>query len=125
MKLNKMYIRSIIRVPSSNRLIYMKVTPMDLELMITLYEQCSPPFAKDVVLTSEVGDYLRSHYDYIHSSNDRIGRYLSRPPFNGTRKIWYTADGKQCRGYVLRDHQWITAPSKDVMSYIAGDPLLM
>lgn len=105
----------------------MKEIPMDLEVMTTLYEQRVGPFAKDVVITADVGNYLRANYDYMSPSNQRIGKLLTRPPFNSVPRTWHIA-GRQHRGFVLGfgDRAWLCATNQAVMSYyLASDPLLM
>jgi hypothetical protein len=94
--------------------------PLDMELLITAFEQCSEPLNRDIVITSEVGDYVRKHC-IAKPSNDRIGKLLALAPFNGVRKkfavgpAWY-------RGIILRNHaRWLSSNGKEIMEHISGN----
>lgn len=91
----------------------------DLELLITAFEHRTEPLSKGVVKAKDVGDYLRRKG--IATSNDRIGRLLNGPPFNGvSRKI--AVDGEQFR-CIIFDNRWLSAPARETLAYMC-DPLL-
>jgi hypothetical protein len=94
--------------------------PLDLELLITAFEQRSEPLAKDVVITADAADYVRRNC-IVKPSNDRIGKLLAGKLFNGQAKrfclgvSWY-------RGIVLRDpSKWINSSGTKVMQHIQGN----
>jgi hypothetical protein len=94
--------------------------PLDLELLITAFEQCSAPLDKDVVITAEVAEYVRKNC-LAKPSNDRVGKLLALPPFNGTQKkfsvgqAWY-------RGMVLRNKlRWLSSDGREIMEHIQGN----
>lgn len=68
----------------------------DFELLQRAWEERSEPLAKNVVITGEVADYVRIHSP-VKPSNDRIGKLLAVPPFNGSAikfhlgESWYRA----------------------------------
>lgn len=95
-------------------------TAHDEELLKAALEQYSVPLDKNVVITSEVGEYVRRHC-IAKPSNTRIGQILTASPFNATGHTWQL--GKQkFRGWILRnDTKWAHAPAKDVMAYVRGD----
>jgi Bifunctional DNA primase/polymerase, N-terminal/Primase C terminal 2 (PriCT-2)/Family of unknown function (DUF5906) len=95
-------------------------TVLDHELLATAYEQISEPLARDVVITADVGDYVRRHCP-SKPSNDRIGKILCRAPFNGEAARWRVGQARY-RGVVIRNHdRWRGAGGVDIMSHIAGD----
>jgi hypothetical protein len=111
------------RTASREHMIESSTSP-DLEMLITAFEERSEPLSKDVVLTREVGDYVR-RYCMTKPSNNRIGKLLAGEPFNGipkkicvgpkTRQAWY-------RAIVLRDHdRWVEATGTEVMAHINGE----
>ena len=91
---------------------------LDLEMLVTAFEQRSEPLAKDVVITSEVGDYLRRNCPN-RPNDDRVGKLLCKPPFNGTR-IQFRVGESRYRGIVLRG-QWEGVPGKDIMAHINNE----
>ncbi len=95
-------------------------TPLDLELLVTAFEEQSEPLNREVVLTRDVGDYVRRHC-VAKPSNDRVGRILCDPPFNG-KPIKFRVGDATYRGVILRNHHvWASTPGKEIMAHIAGD----
>ena len=90
----------------------------DLELLIAAFEEKSEPLTKEVVLTREVGDYVRRHCQ-AKPSNIRIGRLLCAPPFNGKSKQYFT--GKASYRAVTFNDKWLTRPGPEVISYLNGE----
>lgn len=92
----------------------------DVEVMTELFEQRSGPFAKDVVITQEVREYVHKHCT-ARPSGDRIGKLLTRPPFNG-KAIHFRAGGGTYRGIVLYNiPQWVGSSGTTIMAHIQGD----
>ncbi len=89
--------------------------PLDLEMLITAWEQRSEPMSREVVITNDVGDYVRKNCP-AKPSNDRIGKLLCGPPFNGVR-IQFRYGEARYRAIVLRGW-WASASGKDIMAYI-------
>ena len=113
------------RTESRTRMIESSVAP-DLEMLITLFEERTEMFTKDVVLTREVGDYVR-RYCMAKPSNDRIGKLLAGPPFNG-KPIKFRAGPSTYRAIMLRG-QWLGTSGALIMDHIQGndenlDPLV-
>jgi hypothetical protein len=76
--------------------------PLDLELLLTAFEECSEPLDRNVVVTAAVGNYVRSHCR-AQPANDRIGKILSAAPFNGKAIKFRGHKGKgEFRGFALR-----------------------
>lgn len=65
----------------------------DHELLLTAFEQRAMPLSCDIVVTQEVGDYVRKHC-ISKPSNDRIGRTLCRYPFNGVPHQWRSGESR-------------------------------
>lgn len=92
----------------------------DMELLTELYEQRSGPFAKDVVITQEVREYIHKHCT-ARPSGDRVGKLLTRAPFNG-KAIHFRYSGGTYRGVVLYNHvQWAGANGTTIMAHVQGD----
>lgn len=98
----------------------MSATALDLELLITAFEERSEPLSKDVVITRDVADYVRRNC-LAKPSNDRVGKILGAPPFNGTSKVYRVGESLY-RTMVLRNKErWLSAYGKDVMKHMQGD----
>ena len=94
--------------------------PLDLELLITAFEQRTQPLDRDVVITAEVGDYVRRNC-IAKPSNDRVGKLLALPPFNGEQKRFRVGAGTY-RGMILRNFaHWRNAGGAETMAHITGD----
>lgn len=95
-------------------------TPLDFELLQTAWEQQSEPMDRDIVLTAEIAEYVRKH-SISKPSNNRIGRLLCRPPFNGT-PIQFRVGNSIYRGIVIRNQKnWAGATGRDIMAHISGE----
>lgn len=104
---------------SRSEMVEASITP-DQELLETAFEQCSEPLTKDVVITSEVGDYVRRHCQN-KPSNKRVGRMLCRPPLNGV-PIQFRIGTSRYRAVVIRNHQqWNGAVGTAIMAHISGN----
>ena len=90
----------------------------DYELLLTAFEQQTEPLDRDIVITQDVADYVRRNC-VAKPNNDRIGKILCRPPFNGKRHQWRAGSGRY-RGVVLRG-QWASTSGAEIMEYIAGN----
>jgi hypothetical protein len=92
----------------------------DYELLVTAFEQRSAPLSRDVVITNDVGEYVRKHC-IAKPSNKRIGKMLCAEPFNGEAIRFRVGEGVY-RGVVLHNKpRWTSAPGKDLMAHIEGD----
>jgi hypothetical protein len=94
--------------------------PADLEMLITKFEQRAHPLDRDVVITSDVAEYVCKH-SVAKPSNVRIGMLLGGPPFNAARRKW-KIDNAEYRGMVLRNQaKWLAASGTDIMAHINGE----
>jgi len=92
----------------------------DLELLTILWEERAEFFAKDVVMTLEVQQYLHRHC-VARPSLTRIGQLLAKPPFNGQAKQFRDGE-KRYRAVIVKNHdKWANAFGKDVLKHIRGD----
>lgn len=92
----------------------------DYELLVTAFEQRSAPLSRDVVITNDVGEYVRKHC-IAKPSNKRVGKMLCAEPFNGEAIRFRVGEGVY-RGVVLHNKtRWLGAPGKDLMAHIEGD----
>ena len=92
----------------------------DLELLQTAFEEYAEPLARDVVITREVGDYVRRNCN-MKPSNDRIGKLLCSPFFGGKAHQW-RIDKARFRGVVIRNHHiWMNSSGAEIMAHIAGN----
>jgi|HubBroStandDraft_4_1064222.scaffolds.fasta_scaffold00046_47 hypothetical protein len=92
----------------------------DVELMAELFEQRAGPFDKDVVLTSDVREYIYTRCPNKPSA-DRIGKVLTRSPFLG-RTVRFRSGKGIYRAIVLYNHaRWIDARGVEIMAHIRGD----
>jgi hypothetical protein len=90
----------------------------DLELLIRHFEERSHPLDREVVITADVGDYIRKNC-IAKPSNNRIGRLLQDPPFNGTPMQFRFGPGVYRA--IAFDKKWIGSPGKAIMAHIQGD----
>jgi hypothetical protein len=94
--------------------------PLDYEMLLTAFEERAEPLARDIVITREVGEYVRRHC-VVKPSNDRIGRLLCSAPFDGLATQWRAGEARY-RGVIIRNRaRWNGATSADIMAHIAGD----
>lgn len=94
----------------------------DLECATIAFEQRTAPFNRDVVLSSEVMEYIHKHSP-ARPSRKRVGHFLVKPPFNGTVAQFRCGEGVY-RAVILRNKpRWIGAPGRDLMAHIQGDDL--
>jgi hypothetical protein len=93
--------------------------PADAEMLQTMFEERAEFFARDVIHTTEVIDYVQRKFKFV--SGPRIGRILMKPPFNGIAKRIRVGD-KLYRIVIVRNHaEWGARSGKDIMSHIQGD----
>jgi hypothetical protein len=96
--------------------------PSDMELLLSMWEQRSAPFDRDVVLTNEIGEYVRKHC-LAKPSNHRIGKILAKPPFNG-KHIQFRAGEGRYRAIALRNFKrWGGTSGKEIMAHISGEDI--
>lgn len=90
----------------------------DLECMVTAWEQGLGPFERDIVLNSEVMAYVHKNSPSRPNSR-RVGKILSRAPFNGTVKQF--RDGARVfRTVILRNKdRWLGAVGRDAAEALA------
>ena len=93
---------------------------LEYELLLTAFEERVEPLARRAVFTREVGEYVRRHCP-SKPSNDRVGKLLCKPPFNGKTRV--VRAGNAVYRVVVFDPQWETAPGKDLVAYISGDDI--
>jgi hypothetical protein len=90
----------------------------DYEMLVTAFEERAEPMSKDVVITREVGDWLRRNCA-AKPSNDRVGKLLCAPPFNGVPGKVNVGDAHfRC---VVRRGAWLSASGKAIMDHISGN----
>ena len=93
---------------------------LDLEMLQTAFEEYAEPLAKNVVITREVGDWLRRNCA-ARPSNDRVGKLLCSPPFNGVPRKVQVGDAYY-RCIILRgDNKWLGASGKEILEHISGN----
>lgn len=91
----------------------------DAELLRIAFEEGTEPLDQDVVITARVAEYVRKHIRY-GVSTDKIGKLLTRAPFNGVSKV-YKFNGNTFRATILRNHsQWINASGSAIQAHIDG-----
>jgi Bifunctional DNA primase/polymerase, N-terminal/Primase C terminal 2 (PriCT-2)/Family of unknown function (DUF5906) len=92
----------------------------DEELLKIMFEERAEFFARDVVLTSEVHEYVHKHCTGKPSST-RIGKILCRKQFGG-ESIRFRDGAGSYRAIVLRNHaKWKAAPGRKIMEHIRSD----
>ena len=77
------------------------------------------PFAKGVVRTQDVVEYVHSQTGF-NPSAIAIGRLLCTPPFNGV-SYQFDAGGNGIRRAIVFDRRWLFAPGKDIWAYLTSD----
>lgn len=91
----------------------------DAEAMENALEERSGPFARDVVLISEVTDWARKAGN-ARPSMHRIGKVLAKAPFNGNAIRFRVGEGR-FHGVVIRNHQkWALASGRQIMDHVHG-----
>lgn len=90
----------------------------DLEMLITAFEERSEPLSKGVILARDVAEYVRRN-STSKPSNERIGRILAGPPFNGIPKK-ISIGASQFR-IIAFDPKWLDVPAKEIMAHINGE----
>jgi hypothetical protein len=92
----------------------------DYELLQIAIEERSGIFSRDVVLTSEVREFIFKHSP-ARPSADRVGRILCRPPFDGMSRQFRCGKGMY-RAVILRNHpHWCVAGGAEIMAHIQGE----
>lgn len=92
----------------------------DLELLERSLEERSGLFARDIVLTSEVKEFIHKNTP-MRPSLARVGKLLCRDPFNG-KGIQFRVGPGRFRAVVLRDYaKWSSAGGAAVMAHINGE----
>ncbi len=94
----------------------------DVECMRQAFEERSGPFARDVVLTQEVREYVVKHSS-MRPSLHRIGKVLVSSPFNGTAIQFRHGEGRYRGTALFNKNHWIGAKGADIMAHIAGDEI--
>lgn len=105
------------RTSAREAMINSSIAP-DFEMLQTAFEERSEPLSRDVVLTRDVGEYVRRHCS-VKPSNDRIGKLLTSAPFKGT-SIQFRVGESRYRAIVLRG-PWLKASGKAIMAHINGE----
>ena len=99
-------------------------TAPDLEFLQTAFEQRSGPFERDVVITEDVRVFVSKNVNAKPTAK-RIGRMLTKPPFNGAPRQINTGL-KNYRCMVLHNKgYWLAASGKDAMDHINGSDIAM
>jgi hypothetical protein len=92
----------------------------DVELLRTSFEQRTAPLERDVVIVSDVQEYLHKHC-LAKPSASRIGRLLAKTPFKGVSKTFRVGD-RTYRASIIRNHdRWSAEAGAAVMAHISGD----
>lgn len=101
----------------------------DVELITTMWEQREAPLDREVVITSELMAAVHKRCQMKPSAN-RIGKILTKPPFNGVA-FQFRAGESKYRALALKNQdKWLKAPGRAVMDHVQGndvdvdDPLL-
>jgi hypothetical protein len=101
----------------------------DLDILIALWEQRTPPFDRDVVLSSEVVHCMHKNWRFKPSAI-RVGKLLTGPQFKG-KAIQFRVGERVYRGIVLwNQNRWVKAYGREILDHIQGngvdvtDPLL-
>jgi hypothetical protein len=95
-------------------------TGSDLDMLRTAFEERSDPLRTDVVLTREVVEYLQRN-SLAKPNAHRVGRILSKEPYNGIAKQFRSGEGK-FRAIIIRNHiKWESANGHQIMAHINGD----
>lgn len=94
----------------------------DYELLQTAFEERSEPLSKDVVIIRDVADFVRRHAS-VKPSNDRVGKLLAGPPFNG-RPINFRVGQGTYRAIAIRGN-WVGVPGREIMAHINGDDVTL
>jgi hypothetical protein len=97
---------------------------VDLELLQIAFEQRSGPFERDVVIADEVRTFVHKNTT-ARPTTARVGRLLTKHPFNGVAKQYNSKKGKY-RCIVLYNHKhWLAHSAGEVLAHIQGDDIAM
>lgn len=99
-------------------------TSSESEVMEAAFEERTGPFARDVVMLTEVAEWLRKTGSWKPSLH-RLGKLLAKPPFNGVSFRFRYGEARY-HAVAIRNHAtWRVAAGKDVMDHIQGvnDPI--
>lgn len=91
--------------------------PSDIELLMTAFEQITEPLVRDVVLPTEVTQYV-CRQSVAKPTMHRIGRLLAKTPFNG-RAIQFRIGEARYRAIAIRRH----AMSRSMKAHIDGEDI--
>lgn len=95
-------------------------TTADVETLRRAFEERAAPLDRDVVIVGDVQTYIHKH-TVAKPSAARIGRMLSKPPFNGVSKLFRHQD-RVYRGVIIRNYtRWGGATGGDVLEHISGN----
>lgn len=91
----------------------------DVEALVNAFEERSGPFSRDVVLVAEIVDWVRKTSGFRPNMH-RVGKLLSKAPFNGTNRRFRVGDSRY-HGIIVRNHNlWESCPGKEIMDHIQG-----
>lgn len=94
-------------------------TSSDVDALTAAFEERTGPFAADVVITTEVHEWLRKNGGFKLSFH-RIGKLLAKKPFNGMPKQFRVGESRYS-GYIIRNHaDWIAVGGVETMDHIRG-----
>jgi hypothetical protein len=93
--------------------------PRDAELLYTLWEEKAEFFNREVVLVSEVVQFIHKNTP-VRPSAKRVGKLLARPPIGGKAKVFRQGD-KTYRAIILKNYsRWATATGAELIAHISG-----
>jgi hypothetical protein len=96
--------------------------PLDRELLVSAFEQRIGPFERDVLLMSDLVQYVHKHSPAKPSAN-RLGRVIAGQPFNGKSKIFRLGE-RVFRAVILRNADlWRNATGQKLFAHINGEDI--
>lgn len=91
------------------------------EALEIAFEEGGGPFAKDIVITSEVAEWLRKNSGFRTSVNS-LAKTLAKKPFNGTAIVIRAGRHEKFRAQIVRNHaSWDSATSRERLEHIRGN----
>lgn len=94
-------------------------TSSDVDTLVAALEERTGPFAADVVVITELSEWLRKNGGFKPSFH-RLGKILAKAPFNGEAKRFRAGDALY-RAFIIRNHAtWSGETGKAVIDHIRG-----
>lgn len=94
----------------------------EFDSLETAFDERSGPFARDIVMLSELSEWARQQGNR-NASTTRLGIVLAKAPFNGLKRQIRVGDARYWVVIVRNHSKWDLTSGRDMMDHIQGNTL--